>query len=77
MNWKVMKETWPSCVVARKSIDEFTGGAISRSTMSNHDSQGTGPKIKQRLGGTVVYPIDSLIEWLETNPMMRKKKKGA
>lgn len=63
-----MKENWPSEVVARRKIDEFTGGAYSRGTMANLDSKGEGP-VRIRIGPRVVYPKNELVVWL-----MRRSK---
>lgn len=65
-SWTDMKRKWPSTVVARTSVPDFTGGAVSAASMKQYDSRGEGPKVRQTLGSKVVYPIDSLIEWLET-----------
>lgn len=55
---------WPSTVVARPSIKEFSGGAIAAGTMANLDCAGTGVPGAFKIGRTVVYPVKQLIEWL-------------
>jgi len=60
-----LAKKWPSNIVAREQISQFTGGVISSSYMANVDSQGAGPKGRLRIGAKVAYPIDDLIAWLE------------
>ncbi len=55
---------WPSRIVARSEIPNFTGGAIAARSIANHDSAGTGVHGAFKIGRTVVYPIDNLVEWL-------------
>lgn len=59
-----MKAAWPSEIVARSEIKQFTGGTISPGTMANLDSKGEGP-FRIKIGPRIVYPIDSLLQWLE------------
>jgi hypothetical protein len=60
-----LKIKWPSSVVARTDIRNFTGGLMSERYIANLDSQGAGPKGRFKLGRKVGYPVDSLISWLE------------
>jgi len=55
---------WPSTIVARRKIKEFTGGILSEKYIANLDSLGQGPP-RIRIGRQVAYPVDSLISWLE------------
>lgn len=64
-NFKSFKERWPSPVVAREEIHNFTGGAMTDKYMANLDSQKAGPDERFKIGHKVVYPVDSLIRWLE------------
>ena len=59
-----MLERWPSEVVARTSIEKFTGDMISSKYMANLDSQGQGPEGKVTVGRKVGYPVVELVEWL-------------
>lgn len=61
-----MVARWPSPVVARKAIGEFTGGTVSQSTMANEDSLGRGVKGRFLLMNQVVYPVENLGAWLKT-----------
>jgi hypothetical protein len=56
---------WPSAFVARTEIEKFTGGLVNVKTLSNRDSQGTGPSGRIRCGRKVVYPVNEFIKWLE------------
>lgn len=57
-------KNWPSPIVAREKISEFTGGAISPGTCANLDCLGIGIKGRIRIGRKVCYPTQSAIEWL-------------
>jgi hypothetical protein len=60
-----LKNKWPSAIVARSRISDFTGGLLKPGTMANLDSEGDGPSEVVRIGRAVGYPVDSLIRWLE------------
>ena len=64
-NFKSLKEKWPSAIVAREEIRNFTGGAMTEKYLANLDSQKAGPDERVRIGHKVCYPVDSLIKWLE------------
>ena len=57
-------KNWGSTYVARRQIEQFTGGALSQRTMANLDSVGKGPAEAFKIGRNVVYPVESLCEWL-------------
>ena len=59
-------EKWPSPLVARPEVSRFSGGILNSKTMANHDSNGTGPAGRVKIGRKVAYPVDSLIAWLES-----------
>lgn len=63
--FQAMADRWPSTVVARTEIRNFTGGLYSPGRLANLDSLGEGPREKVRVGRKVCYPVTSLIEWLE------------
>ena len=65
-DFSTMIEKWPSTVVCRCDIEKFTGGLVNRFYLSNLDSQGKGPKIRVRVGRKIAYPVESLVEWLES-----------
>ena len=62
----ILRKMWPSEVVARDLVKEFSGGMITPRTLANLDSQGKGPANRFLSGKKVCYFIDDLIEWLET-----------
>lgn len=62
---KSLAEKWPSPIVARTEVKAFSGGTVSEKYMANLDSQGAGPNGRFKIGRRVVYPVSSLIEWLE------------
>jgi hypothetical protein len=60
-----LADRWPSSVVARTEIKQFTGGLVNEKYMANLDSQGAGPPGRMRCGRKIAYPVDGLVEWLE------------
>jgi hypothetical protein len=60
-----MGKKWPSSIVSRQQIREFTGGMLSPGTLANLDCQGIGPDGRIRIGKKVGYIVDRLIPWLE------------
>lgn len=66
---KVIEEIakrWPSPVVARCKVEEFSGGFLHPRTMANLDSRGDGPR-RFRYGRKVAYPLggpNGLVEWM-------------
>jgi hypothetical protein len=63
---EAMATEWPSSVVARKAIKDFSGGILSPKTMANEDCNGTGPEGRFLLMNQTVYPIKSLVTWLKS-----------
>ncbi len=55
---------WPSGYVARTSIKEFTGGAMSPSYMANLDCSGQSCEGMFKIGRHVCYDKDKLTAWL-------------
>jgi len=60
-----LAESWPSPIVARESIREFSGGLLHPRTMANLDSKKQGPAGRFRVGRKIAYPTVSVVEWLE------------
>ena len=58
-----LAKKWPSAIVAREKIGEFSGGILSSRSMANLDSLGLGPE-RIKIGRKVAYPIDSLVVWI-------------
>jgi hypothetical protein len=59
-----LKNKWPSSIVARTDVKQFSGGALCPGTLANEDSRGTGPKGAFKIGKKKVYPVDSLIDYM-------------
>lgn len=59
-----LRRTLPP-VVARKKIDHYLGGIISKRYMANLDCRDDGPP-KVRIGKNVGYLRDPLVDWLES-----------
>lgn len=57
-------QAWPSPVIARSEIGNFTGGLIAPRSLANLDCLKKGPGGKVRLGRSVGYLKADLIEWL-------------
>ena len=58
-------DKWPSALVSRDQVENFSGGAISAKYLANLDCQGEGPPGRFRIGRKVVYPAAALASWLE------------
>jgi hypothetical protein len=71
-NFEDMATRWPSTIIARVEVKNFTGGGISAKTLANADSKGTGPKERFLMGRRICYNVSSLVEWLTQN--MKKVK---
>ena len=65
VNLSYLAEGWPSPIVPRTKIDEFTGGVINAKHLANLDCLGQGPPGKFKIGRKTVYPVDEFIKWLE------------
>jgi len=55
-----MAAKWPSAIVSRSSVKEFTGGLITCHSLKNNDKGLTRIRRNQR----VFYKVDELIQWL-------------
>jgi hypothetical protein len=60
-----LADKWPSSVVARSEIKNFTGGLIAAGTMANLDSLGLGCDGVIQVGKKRAYLVKALIPWLE------------
>lgn len=52
-------------LIARKRVEHFLGGIISRKTLSNDDAAGCGPRVRLKIGDDVAYPREYLLAYLE------------
>lgn len=60
-----MADRWPSEVVARTEIRQFTGGALTERYCANLDSAKKGIKGRFRIGRKICYPVSNVIDFLE------------
>lgn len=74
---EAMAARWPSPVVARKAIKEFSGGILSQKTLANEDCNGTGPEGRFLLMNQTVYPVENLIAWLKSRSAKSWKERKA
>ena len=51
-------------IIARKDVEHQLGGIITSKTLANADSLGGGPLGAFQVGRSVVYPTESLVNWL-------------
>ncbi len=68
-----MADSWFSNIVARKKIEEFTGGMITGKTMANYESRGEGPDGKIKLGGNAGYVKPPLVDWLKKHIVLKQQ----
>ena len=59
-----LKERWPSEIIARSQVANFTGGALNEKVIARLDGQGAGPK-KIKVNGRIAYPVNDFIQWLQ------------
>jgi len=60
---KALYEKWPSTIVARERVAEFSGGLLHPRTMANLDSEKAGPP-RLIFGRKIAYPVEDLCEWM-------------
>lgn len=63
--FKEFVSRWPSPIVARDQIHQFTGGLYKPKHLANLDSKGQGPDERIRIGRKIAYTVESLVRWLE------------
>lgn len=63
-DWEAMKKHWPSTIVSRSRIGDFTGGVLSPGRMANLDCMGEGPPSYYGINRKVFYQVDELIDWM-------------
>lgn len=61
-----MVTRWPSPIVARREVAQFTGGLIKPKFLANQDSLGIGPVGKIEVCSRVAYSAESLADWLRS-----------
>ncbi len=68
-----MAKSWPSEIVARKKVEEFTGGMLTGKTVANWESKGDGPP-KLKFGRIAGYPKGPFIEWMKPRFFLPNQK---
>jgi hypothetical protein len=63
---KELALAWPSPIVARSEVKEFSGGIITPGRLANLDAAGAGPSGRIRIGRKVAYRTAELVRWLES-----------
>lgn len=70
-----MVEKWPSSIVERSQVKEFSGGLVSPGSLANADSLGTGPAVRIKYGSRkVCYPSISLADWFRNGSTVINRK---
>jgi hypothetical protein len=59
-------------IVTRRDLSEALGGLVAYRTWANRDSLGTGPEVKIKIGRTVGYPKQAVMDWLRKNLTITK-----
>ena len=62
-----LKEKCKSEYVSRSQLWDLTGGILKASVIAQFDSLGCGINDRKIIGNRTMYPIDSLISWLDEN----------
>ena len=62
---KALADKWPSAIVTRERVNEFSGGLLHSRTLANIDSDPDrqGPP-RMKMGRKVAYPVEGLCDWL-------------
>lgn len=67
-----MAEEWPSILVARSEIGEFTKGLYKPRSMNTYDGAQKGIKKKIRINTKIAYLKSDVIEWLKNKIKVKK-----
>lgn len=55
---------WPSPIVARNKLSDFSGGVLNPKTVAILDSSGRGIPGRFRCGRFIVYPAQNVVKFL-------------
>jgi len=65
--FQAMVDKWPSAVVSRGEVINFSGGLLDGRRLANLDSQGLGPEVRVRISGRKIgYPVGVLAGWMQS-----------
>lgn len=73
-HWQRCADRWPSAGVARTEISKFTGGALTAKHCANLDALGLGIPGRIKCGSKVIYPMETLVPWLEARTKTIKRR---
>lgn len=65
IDWKALANKWPSTVLARSKVPEFTGGLLSARPLANLDTMGEGPPVYRWKDRKVFYQVSDFIDWMK------------
>ena len=68
-----LADKWPSNIVSRCKVSDFSGGLLDQRSMANIDCLGKGPE-RVRIGRKVGYPVGALIRWMEARASRPDKR---
>ena len=74
LSLKSLSDKWPSSIVSRTELKQFSGGALNARTVANLDSQGVGIEGGIRIGRKICYPVSSVIRFMEARTEALKPK---
>jgi len=60
--FKSRLKCWPSSLVARSGVGNFSGGLVSHKNLADLDSLGRGPRGIIRVGRKICYLVKELID---------------
>lgn len=66
INLDELSDAWPSILVARSEIGEFTRGLYKPSSFNTFDGAKKGIKRKIRINTKIAYLKSDVIEWLKS-----------
>ena len=72
INLDELSDAWPSILVARSEIGEFTRGLYKPRSMNTFDGAQKGIKRKIRINTKIAYLKSDVIEWLENRIKVKK-----
>lgn len=70
-----LDDDWPSPIVARSEISEFTQGLYKPLSFRTFDGKKEGIKRKIKLNNKIAYLKSDIIEWLKIKFQNQKRKR--
>lgn len=72
INLEELANSWPSILVARSEIGEFTRGLYKARSFNTFDGAKKGIKRKIRINSKIAYLKSDVIEWLKNRTRVKK-----